>query len=777
MVEGSIENVKGLFLVDSGSTDNLISGSMLTRCNIGNDRLLDIPLINMKIGNGTVITTNKAVEVQIDIQGHMFMLKCVVLDTLGGVDLVLGNKALEDLRGSLDFEKHILHLKAKSIVATSMYQCNVKPGETVVIKLSARLPRFLRNADILFKPSRHLKVLQPTITAQLTRCRNYSFSICFVNQTNTAHTIKAGKVLGIVDMTYIPFTLEGMSQEGLYKIYSSTDKIIRDNLAKYPFLDKTDPNVDKTEEQILNEKIDLSQSDCTDQEKSTLLTLIHKYKGAFSIFGEPGLTEATCSFELIDKTPFRIRPYIHNHDEKIAAEKFLAKLEHMGILEKGESEYTSPVMLIGKKSSTEKRAVVDFRTLNSRIRPVNGSFPLFKESLSSIGRSEAEIYSTVDLKQAFYSMRLDSKCIPYTGVCASNSGSQYRFKHVAMGLSVSPSRFQTLISSIVREIDPEGNFTTVLLDDLLIFSKRKDHMKHIELVFQKMQEAGLKLSPEKCQLFRRKVTYLGHDLSFVDNRPCITAMRQKCQEILKMKPPKCRKSCKRFIGAITFLSMYLDKLAILLQPFHELTKLKSQFIWTELHETNFRKIRELIVQPPVLVLPNNKDPIRVYCDSSRTGCGHAVFQISDGIERLVAFGSRTFHKAVLRYSVTELELTGLLVGFNVNRIFLDNVPSFEAIVDHSALIHIMKAKHKPPTLRIAKLLEKLSYYRFSLGYKSGTDKNMVLVDFLSRLPEEDDFDSIADMTPVTYSCLHVNDGYDVTLDSQCNVVTRSQSKA
>ena len=56
--------------------------------------------------------------------------------------------------------------------------------------------------------------------------------------------------------------------------------------------------------------------------------------------------------------------------------------------------------------------------------------------------------------------------------------------------------------------------------------------------------------------------------------------------------------------------------------------------------------------------------------------------------------------------------------------------SFDAIVDHLALVHILKCKTGPVTLRIKRLLEVLSAYSFNLYYMKG--KDMILSDFLSR---------------------------------------------
>ena len=55
---------------------------------------------------------------------------------------------------------------------------------------------------------------------------------------------------------------------------------------------------------------------------------------------------------------------------------------------------------------------------------------------------------------------------------------------------------------------------------------------------------------------------------------------------------------------------------------------------------------------------------------------------------------------------------------------------FDAIVDHLALMHIIKSKMEPATTRIKRLLELISSYSFNLYYMKG--KDMILSDFLSQ---------------------------------------------
>ncbi len=56
--------------------------------------------------------------------------------------------------------------------------------------------------------------------------------------------------------------------------------------------------------------------------------------------------------------------------------------------------------------------------------------------------------------------------------------------------------------------------TLVYLDDVIVYSPDfESHLQHLEQVFRAMEKYGLKLQPDKCQLFRKEVTFLGHCVS------------------------------------------------------------------------------------------------------------------------------------------------------------------------------------------------------------------------------------------------------------------------
>ena len=87
----------------------------------------------------------------------------------------------------------------------------------------------------------------------------------------------------------------------------------------------------------------------------------------------------------------------------------MKRLCYLGILKEGFSAYSSPVMLVSRKLTKDKRVMTDFRHLNMRIAKNNLAYPLLKDTFTLLGNSKCEVLSVLDLKDAFHSLKIDRK--------------------------------------------------------------------------------------------------------------------------------------------------------------------------------------------------------------------------------------------------------------------------------------------------------------------------------------------------------------------------------
>ena len=78
-------------------------------------------------------------------------------------------------------------------------------------------------------------------------------------------------------------------------------------------------------------------------------------------------THTELEIDLMDKSPFFIRPYHVKEEDKAFIHKEMKCLCYFGILKEEFSAYSSQVMLIRRSVTQDKRVVIDFRYLTIRI--------------------------------------------------------------------------------------------------------------------------------------------------------------------------------------------------------------------------------------------------------------------------------------------------------------------------------------------------------------------------------------------------------------------------
>ena len=117
----------------------------------------------------------------------------------------------------------------------------------------------------------------------------------------------------------------------------------------------------------------------------------------------------------------------------------------------------------------------------------------------------ARIFTTLDLRSGYYHIRLDKESKAKTAFVTPFG--KYKFNAVPFCLAQAPAYFQQLISMVLQDC---SEFVMAYLDDIIIFNKNEEeHLKHIEIIFQKLKAAGLKLKESKCDFFKREIHYLG----------------------------------------------------------------------------------------------------------------------------------------------------------------------------------------------------------------------------------------------------------------------------
>ena len=86
----------------------------------------------------------------------------------------------------------------------------------------------------------------------------------------------------------------------------------------------------------------------------------------------------------------------------------------------------------------------------------------------------------------------------------------YEFTRMPFGLRNAAQSFQRFMHQVLRGL----HFIYVYLDDIIIFSKTpEEHKEHLRLLFQRLDEYGLRVKPSKCVFGVSEISFLSHDIS------------------------------------------------------------------------------------------------------------------------------------------------------------------------------------------------------------------------------------------------------------------------
>ena len=169
------------------------------------------------------------------------------------------------------------------------------------------------------------------------------------------------------------------------------------------------------------------------------------------------------------------------------------------------------------------------------------------------------------------------------------------------------------------------------MDDLLLFTPSKQlHMRKLEDLLKALLKNGLKISPRKCQLFRKELQYMGNTIFIQKKRVCVKPLHSRLEAIQKLEPPVTVKGCRSFEGMENFLSIFCQDLQKLLKPIYDLTRKGRPFKWQQEQQTAFEEIRSRLLKPPILHLPDGRGRFHLYSDTSKYATGSALYQIKNG---------------------------------------------------------------------------------------------------------------------------------------------------
>ena len=189
-------------------------------------------------------------------------------------------------------------------------------------------------------------------------------------------------------------------------------------------------------------KLNLKDSVLDEKGKEEFLTNVEQFTDIFGLRDKIG----TCSFievhlKLKDEIPFFVRPYPMREEQK---KKKMDRLKLLGIIQKGLTGYSSPVVLVKWKNQNLYRVCSDFHILNEKLVKINHAFLLVRECIEQLGRKKCHYLSMIDLRDAFHTLRLVLCSQKYCGITLYYGSPTYHYLHHEYGYECESTNLATI---------------------------------------------------------------------------------------------------------------------------------------------------------------------------------------------------------------------------------------------------------------------------------------------------------------------------------------------
>jgi hypothetical protein len=462
-----------------------------------------------------------------------------------------------------------------------------------------------------------------------------------------------------------------------------------------------------------------------ESDADSLWTLITEYQDIFasdmSQLGDykgPPMT-----LETADSTPVYVRAYRIPQAKRQALEEHVKKLHDAKIITPCQSAYSSPVVMVKKKTG-DWRFCVNFKMLNDKL--VDNKFPLpnIRELLSSFNK--ANFYSVLDLNSGFWQLPIVPEDVHKTAF--QTPSGHFAHVRVPMGLKTSPSFFQHAMQLALGNL--VGKTCSIYLDDICVATSGgfEAHLTALREVMERLRTSDLKLRPSKCKVGHKQVDFLGHRIG----RGLIKPQLDKIKAIRDYPTPTSVPDLRSALGLFAYYgSTMVPHFAMLARPLYDLLHKKVTWHWSNDADEAFQGLKDALCSDPVMRMPDFNAPFVLTTDGSVSGIGAVLEQEqSDGLLHPVGFYSRALTKAEQNYAATEIELLAVVTAVTVAFRYYVFGRRFTLRSDCSSLRWLLQAKE--PTPRMARWVLKLSDYDFSFEHRPGT--KIPHADSLSRFP-------------------------------------------
>ena len=433
-----------------------------------------------------------------------------------------------------------------------------------------------------------------------------------------------------------------------------------------------------------------------------------------------------------------VKPYPIHLNYQDRAKKIIDKWLEEGKIERTQSPYNAPVVIVEKKLAEGEtvpklRLCLDYRRLNQNI----AADPCITERLNDIlaQTTRHKYRSSFDMPSAYLQIPIRKEDRHKTAFYFL--GTQYQFTCCPFGLNISGSAFQRCMFALMEGLD-RRHIRSYVDDVLLTTETFEEHLQVMRQFFEKVRLHGMTLAYDKMTIGQEKLLFLGMELT--DEGFGINP--KKVEGISKITELKSKKDARSYLGCLGFFKSHIPAFAEKTRAISDSLQGKN-FQFTESMKKEMDEMRKLISCKPVRAYPQLGLPFILYTDASNHTLAYALCQVQDGIERVIHDGGSKIPADKLHLCIFEKELMAVKSALKSERYLLRGA-EFILRTDSLAVKNCLEPKANEPREflndKVARWCQSILDYRFKIE-KIKSEEN-ILADAISRLSRNDQSPSL-----------------------------------
>ena len=227
-------------------------------------------------------------------------------------------------------------------------------------------------------------------------------------------------------------------------------------------------------------------------------------------------------------------------------------------------------------------------------------------------------------------------------------------------------------------------FVMVFIDDILVYSKdAQEHKHHLRIVLKILREKQLFAKLSKCDFWFKEVSFLGYIVSTYG----IRVDPAKIEAVVSWKPPRNVTKVRSFLGLAGYYRRFVQGFSVIASSLTRLLLKGVKFEWDDKCQSCFKRLKEILVEAPMLIQLTSGRDYTMYSDASRIGLGCVLMQ--DG--KVVAYASRQLKPHEQNYLTHDLELAAVVFAVKIWRHYLYG-EKCRIFTNHKSLKYLLTQK-------------------------------------------------------------------------------------